>query len=108
MIRKMPRRMELAENKKALMARLRSSTGMVEWNSSTRFRPRMVARALTKTRANVDVLMPPAVEPEEPPINMKTIKMSSVGSATAPKSTVLNPAVRVVIDWKREVKMRCP
>ena len=106
--KKMPKRMELAENRKALIARFNNSTGMVEWNSSTRLRPRIVAIAFTKTKVKVEVLIPPAVDPEEPPMNMKTIRIRSVGKATAPKSTVLNPAVRVVTDWKKAVNIRWP
>ncbi|GAX59385.1 hypothetical protein SCALIN_C03_0042 [Candidatus Scalindua japonica] len=46
--------------------------------------------------------MPPAAEPDAPPINIKKIKYKKVGVARLPISTIVNPAVLVVIDWKKE------
>ena len=65
------------------------------------FLPRIVAAALKKTSANVLVLIPPAVEPEPPPINMRNIIINRAGIAIAPISIVLNPAVRAVMLWKK-------
>ncbi len=48
------------------------------------------------------VLIPPPVEPGEAPMNMRMIMTRIVGLVSWPMSTVLNPAVRGVIDWKRE------
>ena len=63
----------------------------------------MVAIADTNIIKNVEVLIPPPVEPDEAPINIKkTIKMSVDGNKWL-KSIVLNPAVRVVTDWKKEL-----
>jgi hypothetical protein len=97
------KKIKLMENKKTEKARRSNSKGTVVLNSSTLFSPRMVDNADKKTRAKVLVLMPPAVEPELPPMNMRKRKNSKVGSAMAPKSKVLNPAVRAVADWKKEV-----
>ena len=57
----------------------------------------MVAAALINTNAKVLVLIPPAVEPDPPPINIKKIKNNKAGVANAPIETVLNPAVLAVI-----------
>jgi hypothetical protein len=57
----------------------------------------MVAAALININANVLVLIPPAVDPEPPPINIRKIKNKMAGVASAPIDTVLNPAVRAVI-----------
>jgi hypothetical protein len=51
----------------------------------------------------VDVLIPPPVDPGEAPINIKNINIKSMGVPITEKSTVLNPAVRAVMDWKNEV-----
>ena len=58
----------------------------------------MVAKALRKTKVNVLVLIPPAVDPELPPMNMNRMAIIKVGTAMAPMSMVLNPAVRKVTD----------
>ena len=47
--------------------------------------------------ANVEVLIPPPVEPLEAPINIRKMNIIKVGMARLPISTVLKPAVRVVI-----------
>ncbi len=49
------------------------------------------------------VFTPPAIEPGDPPVNIRKIIMKSVLSLSAPTSTVLNPAVRQVTDWKKEL-----
>ena len=49
----------------------------------------------------VTVLIPPAVEPEEPPMNIKSIEAALLIPVIAPKSMVLKPAVRKVTDWKK-------
>jgi hypothetical protein len=91
-------KMRLMENKKTEKARRSNSKGTVVFINSTLFSPRMVDNADKKTSAKVLVLMPPAVDPEFPPMNIKKIKNSNVGSAMAPKSSVLNPAVRAVAE----------
>ncbi|OIP90054.1 MAG: hypothetical protein AUK26_10315 [Syntrophaceae bacterium CG2_30_58_14] len=52
--------------------------------------------------AKLVVLIPPPVEPGDAPMNMRMIMTRTVGLVSRPMSTVLNPAVRGVIDWKRE------
>ena len=76
-----------------LSARFNISTGIVCLNSSTRFRPLIVDIALTNTNVNVDVLIPPAVEPDAPPINIRNNNINRVGRANSPISIILNPAV---------------
>ena len=61
----------------------------------------MVFKAFKNTRVNVLVLTPPAVDPEEPPMNIRSITKSRVGNPNAPKSTVLKPAVRAVTEEKK-------
>ena len=48
----------------------------------------------------VVVLMPPAVEPGAPPVSIRMIMMQRLPSLKVSMSIVLNPAVRVVTDWK--------
>ena len=50
------------------------------WRSkiSARFRPRTVERAETSSTPSVFTLMPPAVEPEAPPMNIIAISISHV------------------------------
>ena len=57
-----------------------------------------VAKELAMRTATVVVLIPPAVEPGEPPIIIRTIIVAMEGSCSAVQSTVLNPAVLVVTD----------
>ena len=47
---------------------------------------------------NVDVLIPPPVDPGEAPINIKNMKIMSIGVPIMEKSTVLKPAVLAVIE----------
>ena len=50
------------------------------------------------TTANVTVLIPPAVEPGEPPINISKIRIILLDGDMAEILTVLKPAVLAVID----------
>ena len=83
--------------RKTLSARFNISTGIVCLNSSTRFLPLIVDIAFIKTKVKVDVLIPPAVEPDAPPINMRIINVSRVGRARSPISIMLNPAVLPIV-----------
>ena len=58
-------------------------------------------------KVNVEVFIPPPVDPGEAPINIKKINIKSIGVPIIEKSTVLKPAVLAVIDWKNEV-INCP
>jgi len=53
----------------------------------------------------VVVLMPPAVDPGEPPVIIRIIIINTPASLSMVKSTVLNPAVLGVTDWKKEPKI---
>ena len=97
---KIPSSIDEAVNKKALSARFSNSGEMVCRNNSTLLRPLMVFKAFKNTKVNVLVLTPPAVEPDDPPTNIRSIISSKVGSPTAPKSIVLKPAVRAVTEEK--------
>ena len=54
----------------------------------------------------VEVFIPPAVEPEQPPMSMSTVISIAPDSLMTERSAVLKPAVLAVTDWKREWSMR--
>ena len=56
---------------------------------------------------NVWTLTPPAVEPAEPPTNIRPIMTNRPSSVIAPMSTELKPAVRPVA-WKNALSTRGP
>ena len=60
--------------------------------------PRITLRAVVIKTAAVVTLIPPPVEPGAAPINMSKIHTIFVISRMAAMSTVLNPAVRMVVD----------
>ena len=72
--------------------------GIVRPNPPTWSRPLMRDPINSSMNASEVVLIPPAVEPGDPPMNISTIITRSIGSDRAPISSVLKPAVRVVID----------
>tara|TARA_B100000614_G_C14137843_1_gene322913 strand:+ start:237 stop:407 length:171 start_codon:yes stop_codon:yes gene_type:complete len=47
---------------------------------------------------NVDVLIPPPVDPGEAPINIKNMKIISIGVPNMEKSMELKPAVLALIE----------
>ncbi len=63
----------------------------------------MVDHAETKMMVKVDVLIPPAVDPDDPPMNIKNTISIKVGVASSAMLTELKPAVRGVTDWNSEV-----
>ena len=65
-------------------------------------RPLDMETVAKKTTASVDVLMPPAVEPGLPPINMSIMDKRLPDSDRVAVSMVLKPAVLVVTDIKAE------
>ena len=76
---------------------------------STECLPRSKESNERKRTAKVLVLIPPAVEPEEPPTNMSAmvVKMTTFLTAPGPESgKTLNPAVRGETAVKKEEKMR--
>jgi hypothetical protein len=64
----------------------------------TDFLPVIVAKIAEKATIKVDVLIPPPVDPEDAPINIKNIRINKVGILNKPKSTVSKPAVLHVTD----------
>ena len=71
-------------------------------------RPRRLFSTTIKRTHTVTVFMPPAVDPEEPPISMSTQLMTMELSVMAPWSMTLNPAVRRVMDWKKALRHFSP
>ena len=55
--------------------------------------------------ARVVVLIPPPQEPGDAPINIRNRKNARVELFNDAMSTVLNPAVRQVTDWKKEIRI---
>jgi hypothetical protein len=64
--------------------------------------PRKRERLRAKRTPRVFTLMPPPVEPEAAPINIKKMLKKRVTLAILLKSRVLKPAVLAVTDWKKE------
>ena len=59
----------------------------------------------SKKSRKVVVLIPPPQEPGDAPMNISMMKKSKVELRNELISTVLNPAVRVVTDWKTETNI---
>lgn len=72
------------------------------------FLPRKTESIPIIITANVPTLMPPAVEPEPPPMNIKTIVRSIPLSERVAQSVVAKPAVRGVIAQNREASSFSP
>ena len=58
--------------------------------------------------AIVVVFIPPAVEPGEPPINIRMIIRYKPVSLIKVRFIVLKPAVLGVTDWNKDAKIRSP
>ena len=58
--------------------------------------------------AKVVVFMPPAVEPELPPMNISKQLSREPLSESRDRSAVFMPAVRVLTEWNREASIRSP
>ena len=52
--------------------------------------------------------MPPAVEPELPPMSISRMDIAAALSVSRDWSRVAYPAVRRVTDWNRALSTRCP
>lgn len=65
---------------------------------STSFFRLKTLNAEKNSTATVDVFIPPAVEPEQPPISISTVISIELGSRIMEKSAVLKPAVLEVTD----------
>ena len=55
----------------------------------------------TSSRLKVLTLMPPAVEPEAPPTNIKAIETNRAASDNPPVGTTAKPAERTLVEWKK-------
>ena len=78
-------------------------------NTRSSFSRVIEARTHNSRVAMVVVFMPPAVEPDEPPISIKIIISILLAWLIIFKSMVLNPAVRADMDWKNEMPASdCP
>ena len=55
--------------------------------------------------AKVVVLIPPVVEPVEPPMSIRQMDKNLLLSVNSFKGSVLKPAVRTVTDWNREERI---
>ena len=64
--------------------------------------------AVEHMTAKVVVFIPPAVDPGDPPISMRTTMITMPDSVSRVKSAVLNPAVLAVADWNSAAQNRCP
>ena len=82
--------------------RFRSSRGIVRLNTCTSSRPRRRLHISRNRIPALVVLTPPPVEPGDAPTNIRRIIIRMVSLVSSPMSTVLKPAVRGVIDWKRD------
>ena len=63
---------------------------------------RIVDQTAKTSKVKVDVLIPPAVEPDPPPMNIKKIMSRQAGTPKPKTSRVLKPAVRAEADAKKE------
>ena len=81
-------------------ARLTVSSGIARLKASAWGRPRMVAHTLASSTAMTMVFTPPAVEPGEPPMNMRNMSANWLSPPSSPVGTVSKPAVRAVTERK--------
>ena len=63
---------------------------------------------VANSTASVEVFMPPAVDPDDPPTNINIIIVSSPTWLIAFRFTVLNPAVLGVTVWNIEANILSP
>ena len=80
------------------------SLGMLFLNMFTRTLFLIRLQANLPKRASVVVFIPPPQEPGEAPTYIKNIINARVALLRVAMSMVLNPAVRQVMDWKKELK----
>ena len=81
------------------------SSGMVRLKRLAECRPLIRSLRMATSTASDVVLMPPPHEPGLAPTNMRMMRMKRVATAREPMSSVLKPAVRAVIDWKRDARI---
>ena len=81
---------------------------MVRLNTVTVSLPRIRDHKNSISTITVIVLTPPAVEPEEPPMNISTMVTPFPPSVSPAWSKEAKPAVRVVTDWKKALSIFSP
>jgi len=72
------------------------------------FSPLNVATDERINTANVVVLIPPAVEPGDPPTYIRNMKKTIIEVGSNDRSTELKPAVRLTTDWKKAASILRP
>lgn len=82
------------------------SEGIRRLKHSTSFLRRYTLSAARKSTATVETFIPPAVEPEQPPVSMRAISASTPASLICERSAELKPAVLAVTDWNSEWSTR--
>ena len=96
-----PHSHSISISKKRVTASMARRAGRVRTRKVIRSRPRRLVKSTINSAHTVTVFMPPAVEPEEPPMSIKIQLIAMELSCIAPWSMTLNPAVRRVADWKK-------
>ena len=89
------------------MERATLSWGMVRLKRLARSRPLYRLKASENRIARFVVLIPPPHEPGEAPTNMRMMRMKRVALLRSINGSVLKPAVRLVTDWKYDMRI-CP
>ncbi len=100
------RQIEKADAKMIVIVRPRISRGICRFITFTWWLPFIRFQIISSRSVKLVVLIPPPVDPGEAPMNIRIIMTRIVVLARLPMSTVLKPAVRGVIDWKRESSSR--
>ena len=77
--RKEPIKVTVTEKNKTANAFLNNSVVIVCLKSSTFFLPRMVDQTVDKTIAKVEVFIPPPVEPDDAPMNIRKSMKKRIG-----------------------------
>ena len=92
-----------------IVAALRTTvSGIVLPKLSVRERFLKIAILVVTNTKKVVIFIPPPVEPGAAPININTICKKILDSVIFVRSTVLNPAVRGVTDWKKDARILDP
>ena len=74
---------------------------ILRFRKDTSVLPRNTLKMVATKTTMVVVLIPPAVEPGEPPINIKQMSINFVTECSAAGSIAEKPAVRELADWNR-------
>ena len=79
-------------------------SAMVRRKTLTVYFPRIRFHRNISSTTKVTVFRPPAVDPEEPPISIRKMDTPLPAGVSSPWSTPANPAVRSVMDWKKDAR----